>query len=185
MNTLAINFNGPATNPGNGYIAMYRPKGSLIPFYSFTQTTGSPIRITSAILNNVDYEGTIQSTCGTSKSPKKAFSTFNYNNAVGNINVPVCSVLGAIGIVTNVTFNNVAILPLTQPFPVMQGQTAAFVSNIKGVYTLVVTHSFTAGTITLVDSLGTTYTQTILSGTNIFPLITINELLTFSLSVTC
>lgn len=185
MNSLDINFNGPVLTSANEYVALYRPKGSLVPYYSFAQSGGSPIKITAAILNFVDYEGTIQSSCGGSKSPPKAFSTSNYCNAVGNVNVPVCSVSGAVGIISNVTFNNVALLPLTQPFPVMQGQIAAFISNIKGLYTLTVAHTFLAGTMTIVDSLGAIYTQTITASPNTFPLITITELLPFSLTVSC
>lgn len=176
---LVINFTDPSPLPDGGFLVAYRPKGSVSPYFTFVQPTGSPVVLTANLIGNVDYEGTISSSCATLPGGQRNFSTNNFNNATGNIITGACATAGAI---TIVQFNNRELLPLGRSLPMGYHNSGAFVSNLQGVGTLLINHTLTVGTISFTDSLNVTTTQEVGAGSNTFSG-TINSTNTFGISV--
>lgn len=153
---IIIQFIEPSPLPTAGFVLSYRPKGSLAPYFSSTQTTGSPMVVTQHLLNNVDYEGTLGAVCASAGSAL-AFSTSNYHNAVGNVIVTALDAAIATSpalSVTNITFNDATLLPLEIPFPLVPTNTAAFVCPSQGFNSVIVSFRAPSGYIIFTDSLG-------------------------------
>lgn len=182
---LVLNFVNPDPVPSGGFVVLYRPKGSLQSYFSFTQGTGTPIRITANILANVDYEGTIKSSCTTEISGERPFVTSNYTNATGNISIVGCAgMLYTTGVIS-ILFNAVELLPLGVTLPLIPGESGAFVSNEKGVGNLVITHDLSAGRIKFTDSAAAVYTQNITGATITFSNVTIDSPVPFKIEIEC
>lgn len=173
MNKLVLNFVGTTPPPASGYQISYRPKGSLQTYFSATSVTGSPILITGSILNNVDYEGFVTSSCGTSNSAPRSFKTSNYNNAIGNVLFTGCTA----AVVSSIAFKSIAM------FQLVGGN--AYISNETGTGNLIINHNITTGTIKVTDSANAVFTQTITNTTNTFTGIVINATLPFKFEITC
>lgn len=65
-NKITINFTPCTPAPANGYRVLYRPAGSTIPYRNAGNFTSSPIVINDTLdAGGTDYEGVLQSQCGT------------------------------------------------------------------------------------------------------------------------
>lgn len=182
---LVINFVTQYPLPSGGFMVSYRPKGSLQPYYTITQLTGSPFIITAHILANVDYEGFIQSVCGTELSSIRTFTTSNYSNSIGNINIEPCTLFSYTEGITSISFANIELLPLGNSLPLIPGQSGAFVSNVQGIGDIVITHDLSDGLLIVKDSAGFTFTQNITPSPITLNGVIINATHRFSISVIC
>lgn len=179
---MAIHFNG---DPVKGYLTQYRPKGSLGPYNSVTQLTGSPVMLFDHLIALTDYEGIINGTCAASNSISVPFATHQYANSIGNVIVDPCLTLNANGLISSVIFNGIQLDTTDNLLSVAPGKTAPVICRLPGTFTLVINHTLTSGTISVTGSDSIVSTAPLALVSHSFTGITINSSKSFTIQVSC
>lgn len=172
---FTLNFLDPRFTPGLGYKVRYRPKGSLQDYYEHTALTGVSVTFTTNVLPDMDYEGDISNVCYLENSVSRAFKTSKFNNAIGNVVYSKCNA-DSEG-VTSLTFKS------TVMGKIPGGN--AYISPKQGAGVLVITHTVPAGIISVTDSTGTFYKETITANITVFSDITLNSDAVWKIDINC